>query len=415
MRLRTKSNVMTRVAAMTCLTVALVAAAPQLGATGSDTAPGRVAVDQSYPVPGSGTYTVRGHGYGHGRGMSQYGANGAALDGLKHERILRFYYPGTTLETARRKIKVLITGDTTSDLVVAARKGLVLRDVGGGSSYKLPRDVGASRWRVTVNGDNRNVVAYFANGAWRSWKPGGSAALDGVGEFRAGGPITLVTPGGEVPYRGSLRAVPPSSGSSDRATVNVIALDDYVMGVVPAEMPASWEPEAVQSQAVAARTYGAFHRSRAGDRYYDICDTTSCQVYRGVDGEHPLGNAAVRATSKEILTYKGSPAFTEFSASSGGWTADGDFDYLSARRDPYDDWSGNYVHDWSVKLSAGTIAKAYPSIGTLRRIEVSSRDGNGQWQGRVLAMSLVGSKGTVKLTGDDFRWKFGLRSTWFSF
>ena len=35
--------------------------------------------------------------------------------------------------------------------------------------------------------------------------------------------------------------------------------------------------------------------------------------------------------------------------------------------------------------------------------------------GRVLTMSWVGTKSTVQLSGDDFRWKFGLRSTWFSF
>ena len=405
-----------RAAAMTCLTVGLLAGTPQLMASGSDQAPpSRVAVDQSYPVPSSGTYTVRGHGYGHGRGMSQYGANGAAKKGLDHEEILDFYYPGTSLGTVRHKIRVLISADTTSDLVVAARKGLALRDLGAGKTYALPRDLGASRWRVSVDGQNRDVVAYFANGAWRSWKPGGKAALEGSGEFRAGGPITLVTPSGEAPYRGNLRAVPPSSGSHDRNTVNVVSMDDYVKGVVPAEMPASWEPEAVQSQAVAARTYAAYHRADNRSRYYQICDTTSCQVYRGVDGEHELGNAAVRATARQILTYKGDPAFTEFSASSGGWTAEGSFDYLKAKQDPYDDWSGNGVHDWSVKLSASTIAKAYPAIGTLKSIRVTSRDGNGQWQGRVLAMSLVGSKSTVRISGDDFRWKFGLRSTYFTF
>jgi stage II sporulation protein D len=393
-----------------------LAAAPQLGASGSDdSAPSRVAVSQTYPVPDSGTYTVRGHGYGHGRGMSQYGANGAAQKGLTHEQILRFYYPGTSLDTARRKIRVLISADTTSDLVVNARKGLALRDLGARTTYPLPRDIGATRWRVSVDGQNRNVVAYFANGSWRSWRPGGMDALQGEGEFRADGPLTLVTPSGELPYRGWLRAVPPSGGSSDRNTVNVVTMDDYVQGVVPAEMPASWEPEAVQSQAVAARTYGAWHRAHSGDRYYQVCDTTSCQVYKGVNGEHELGNAAVRATSRQILTYQGDPAFTEFSASSGGWTVAGDVAYLTAKKDPYDDWSGNYVHDWSVKLSASSIANAYPAIGSLRSIKVSSRDGNGEWQGRVLAMSLVGSKGTVRISGDDFRWKFGLRSTWFSF
>jgi SpoIID/LytB domain protein len=207
----------------------------------------------------------------------------------------------------------------------------------------------------------------------------------------------------------------PSSGSTDRDTVNVLPMDAYIQGVVPAEMPASWEPEAVQSQAVAARTYAAFHRARNVDRYYQVCDTTACQMYRGIAGEHELGNAAVRATARQILTYGGEPAFTEFSASSGGWTVKGDFAYLTAKQDPYDDWSGNSMHDWSVQLPAARIADAYPAIGRLRSIRVTSRDGNGEWKGRVLAMSLVGSKSTVRISGDEFRWEFGLRSNWFSF
>ncbi len=405
-----------RAAAMACLTVGVLAGTPHLlaaGATDSGRGSARVAVSQRYPVPSSGTYTVRGHGYGHGRGMSQHGANGAALEGLTHEEILDFYYPGTSLDTVRRKIRVLITGDTTADLVVAARKGLRLRDRGARTAYKLPRNVGATRWRVTVDGRNRNVVAYYADGDWRPWRPDGAEALQGEGEFRARGPITLVTPSGEHAYRGSLRAVAPSTGSTDRDTLNVVRMDGYVRGVVPSEMPASWQPEAVQSQAVAARTYAAYHRAHSSGRYYQICDTTACQVYRGVDGEHSLADAAVEATAGEILTYQGKPAFTEFSSSSGGWTAAGDVAYLSAEQDPYDDWSGNANHDWSAKLSAAAIAKAYPAIGRLRSVTVSARDGNGQWKGRVLSMSLVGTKSTVRISGDDFRWKFGLRSTWF--
>jgi SpoIID/LytB domain protein len=405
-----------RTATLTCLTIGLLAGTPQLIATGSDAPPpARVSVDQRYPVPASGTYTVKGHGYGHGRGMSQHGANGAAHKGLSHEGILKFYYPGTSFGKAPRKVRVLISGDTTSDLIVDARRGLRLRDMGAGTAYSLPRDLDASRWRVSVDSQNRNVVAYLAKGRWRTWRPGGAAALEGAGEFRAKGPITLVLPSGTRPYRGSLRAVPPSSGSSDRDTVNVLGMDTYIQGVVPAEMPASWEPEAVQAQAVAARTYASFHRARNADRYYQVCDTTACQVYAGVDGEHSLGNAAVRATARQILVHDGKPAFTEFSASSGGWTVAGDFTYLTAKQDPYDDWSGNTVHDWSVPLSASKIAGEYPSIGKLRTIVVHSRDGNGQWKGRVLSMSLVGGKGTVRISGDEFRWKFGLRSTWFSF
>ena len=64
--------------------------------------------------------------------------------------------------------------------------------------------------------------------------------------------------------------------------MNVLSMDDYVKGVVPREMPASWEPDAVRSQAVAARTYAAFDRAAHPTRSYQTCDTTSCQVYGGV-------------------------------------------------------------------------------------------------------------------------------------
>ena len=377
-----------------------------------------VATDQWYPVPGDGTYTVRGHGYGHGHGMSQYGAQGAALEGLDHRKILAFYYPGTDLGRARGRIRVLLTGDTGdtgSDLVVGARKGLRLRDRGSGTTYDLPRGQGATRWRLSVDGQNRDVVHWY-DGSWHRWRPDGREALAGEGQFTAGGrPLTLFTPSGSAAYRGALRHAVPAEGSTDRNTVNVLGLDSYVRGVVPSEMPASWEPEAVQSQAVAARTYGAWDRSQSRSHYYHVCDTTSCQVYRGVAGEHPLADAAVDATSRQVLRHDGSPAFTQFSASSGGWTSAGSAPYLVAQKDPYDDWSGNGVHDWSVSLAASAISRAYPSIGRLRKIHVTSRDGNGEWNGRVWSMTLVGSKGRQTVSGDTFRFRFGLRSTWFTF
>jgi len=347
--------------------------------------------------------------------MSQYGAQGAALQGLSHEEILRFYYPRTELGRARHKIRVLLTADTGADLVVGARKGLQLKDRATGEAYELPRRQGATRWRLTVDGVNRDVVDWY-DGSWHRWRPGGRDALVGEGQFSAGGrPLTLFLPSASAQYRGALRHALPSEGSTDRNTVNVVGLDAYVRGVVPAEIPASWEPEAVQAQAVAARTYGAWDRAQDRSHYYHICDTSSCQVYRGAAGEHPLADAAVAATRRQVLRYDGSPAFTQFSASSGGWTSEGSMPYLVAKRDPYDGWPGNPVHDWSVALSAATISRAYPSIGRLRRIDVTSRDGNGRWNGRVWSMTLVGSKDRTTVSGDTFRSRFGLRSSWFSF
>ncbi len=407
-----------RTTALIALTVALVGVTPQLGAggaegDGAERTQAKVSVDQWYPVPASGRYTVKGHGYGHGRGMSQYGARGAAEAGLTHEEILRFYYPGTELGRFDGTIRVLVSADTTPDVVVVARPGLSVRDLGAKRSHPLPTDLGATRWRVTTDAKNRNVVEYSAGGSWRRWPLDGAKRLQGYGEFRAPGPIDLVTPSGTTTYRGRLRAVAPSTGSTDRDTVNVLGIDPYVKGVVPAEMPALWAPEAVQAQAVAARTYALWHRQRNVDRHYQVCDTTACQVYRGTGAEHPASNAAVRATKRQVLTFDGDPAFTEFSASSGGFTVASDIPYQVAKRDPYDAATDNPHHTWKVRLTAAAVQRAYPSLGRLRGVRVTSRDGNGQWKGRVLTLVLDGRRNDVRLTGDDFRWAFGLRSTWF--
>jgi SpoIID/LytB domain protein len=194
----------------------------------------------------------------------------------------------------------------------------------------------------------------------------------------------------------------------------VVSMDQYIYGVVPDEMPASWQPEAIKAQAVAARTYAAWSRDQHASRYYQICDTTSCQVYGGVAGEDARSNAAVRATAREILTYAGKAAFTQFGSSSGGWTSPGSFPYLTAQADPYDDFAGNPVHDWSTTLNAATLERGYPSIGTLRRVVVVSRDGRGESNGRVTGVVLEGTRSSVSLTGDRFRSVTGLRTTWFT-
>jgi stage II sporulation protein D len=376
----------------------------------------RVPVSESYPVPKSGTFTVRGHGYGHGKGMSQFGAQGAALKGLEHRKILSFYYPGTDVGKSPKKVRVLITGDTTDDLVVEHHDQLKLRDRGGKQTYQLPDNKGATRWRLTVGAGNRDVVHYLAGGTWRSWRPGGADALVGQGEFRAGPtPITLVKPSGTTAYRGWLRAGRPSATSTARDTVNVVRMDDYLKGVVPREVYTSWHAQALQAQAVAARSYASFERGYYPKRYYQICDTTSCQVYGGYDAEVASTNAAVDATKRVILTYGGKPAFTQFSSSSGGWTSAGSQPYLPAQPDPYDDHPGNIVHDWSVKIGAARIQNRWPAIGKLQRIRVTARDGNGEWRGRVLSMQLVGGRKTVTVSGDTFRFAMGLRSTWFTF
>jgi stage II sporulation protein D len=362
-------------------------------------------VSEAYTVPGNGKVAITGHGFGHGHGMSQYGAQGAALKGLTYQQILAFYYPGTTLANGTGSMRVLISADGDNDVRVVPASGLRVREVSSGTAYTLPATAGIKTWRLRKAG--AATVLDYDNGAWHTYLPGGKA-LSGDAEFFRAGNLTLRLNGTTRAYRGALRLA-----SLD--TVNVLGLDDYVKGVVPREMPTSWQPAAVRAQAVAARTYAVFDRNAHPSRHYDTCDTTSCQVYGGVGDEDTRGNAAVDATALKLLRYAGKAAFTQFASSSGGWTSAGGQPYLVTKADGYDNFSGNPMHTWTTTLTKGAIQKAYPSLGNLKRVLVTRRSGNGDWYGRVEQMKLDGAKADVTLTGDAFRSKFGLRSNWFRF
>ena len=94
---------------------------------------------EAWGIPARATITLTGHGYGHGHGMSQYGAEGAARQGLVASQIIDFYYPGTIWGTAGGQVSVLIGADTTDDLEVLARPGLALRDLSSGEKIGAAR------------------------------------------------------------------------------------------------------------------------------------------------------------------------------------------------------------------------------------------------------------------------------------
>ena len=148
--------------------------------------------------------------------------------------------------------------------------------------------------------------------------------VDGIGwipgrrlRFESDGAVVDIR-GGR--YRGALELF-----LSDRAglnVVNVAPLEDYVRAVVPVELGPDLYPEleATKAQAVAARTYAVRHLGEWGDEGYDICATPLCQVYGGLEAEHPRSDEAVAATRGEILVASGRPIEALFTASCGGRT-----------------------------------------------------------------------------------------------
>lgn len=354
------------------------------------------------PVSVAGDITIIGNGFGHGRGMSQHGAQAAAGAGLDADQIMAFYYPDTAAGSFTGRVRVLITQDTDRNLIVRPSPGLTLRDLRDGASYLLP--VGAAkRWRLGLLGGKVRVAYFGADGVWRPYRPGGKETLLGGGEFRSTSNLhKVLIRGTDRRYRGWMRF-------TTQRTVNVVGIDGYLRGVVPSEMPTSWRTEALRAQSIAARTYAAFERAEKVNDTYQLFDDTRSQVYRGYDAEVASTNAAIVATAGKIRLSGGEPAFTQFSASNGGWSVNGGKSYLVAQADPYDK---AYRH-WTKPLDRAALEKARPAIGTLQSITVLTRDGNGEWGGRVLTLRLNGSKGTATLAGTDFRTILGLRSNWF--
>ncbi|NYD40882.1 SpoIID/LytB domain-containing protein [Nocardioides panaciterrulae] len=366
--------------------------------------------DEPVPVPDPGAITLTGDGYGHGVGMSQYGAYSAAYNGLAgYKKILRFYYRGIDKRfgEARGRMKVLVSADN-STLIVRDAPGLVVRRVDSGRTFHLDGVKRAKRWRVRAVGDDRSEVAYRSRG-WHVLR-----TIRGDVELQAHGPLSLLVAGGVRDYRGALRS---ASYDGHRVTVDVLPMEAYVRGVVTSEMYSNWPQQALRAQAVASRTYAAYERAHTARAAYDLCDTASCQAYRGVAGESSGGTKAARATAHQVLTDDGELAYAQFSASNGGWTvADDRFPYLQAREDDWEGTSTDY-YGWTKTLSDADVEAQWPAIGNLTSLTVDQRDGHDRDAsrgGRALTLTLTGDAGSVDVDAATFQRRFGLRSTLFT-
>ncbi|HHU62768.1 MAG TPA: SH3 domain-containing protein [Clostridiales bacterium] len=127
--------------------------------------------------------------------------------------------------------------------------------------------------------------------------------------------------------------------------INEVGFEEYILGVLPGEMPKNWHKEALKAQAVAARSYTLANRNRHSGAGYEICDNEHCQMYIGYIGDNNLGNAgaAVAETRGQYLTYNGKPISACYCSSNGGITesannawGSADVPYLVVKEDPHD-------------------------------------------------------------------------------
>jgi SpoIID/LytB domain protein len=342
------------------------------------------------PAKSGALFLLSGHGYGHGVGMGQWGAQGYAKQGYTYDQILDAYYPGTTLgQTATTSIRVLLASGKKK-LAISSKKPI---DVEDGDS--IDHTLAAGTTTVT---------------------PALKLAVDGAPAQALDPPLTFSPAAGRSltlghKYRG--RIVIDVLSKKLRA-INVLPLQQYLDGVVTAEMPSSWLPAALQAQAVAARSYALAGRQAGAP--YDV--SAGGQAYLGVSAETPAGRQAVDLTAGQLLLYNGSVALTLFSSSTGGWTqsaADAfgapGRPYLVSVRDPYDSISP--WHSWGpVPVTGTTLASA---LGVVGRVVDATAKHNASHRVKTLEVTSLsqGEQLTDSVGGEAVRSALGLRSSWF--
>ncbi len=211
-------------------------------------------------------------------------------------------------------------------------------------------------------------------------------------------------------YRGLVELIPGEQGVM---AINQVGLDDYVSSVIGSEMGHRFPTEALRAQAVASRTYALFHRNKRLDRPYDLGVDQMWQVYKGVDAESNLTQAASRDTSAQVVTYSGEIINAVFHSSSGGHTEDvanvwiEPLPYLRGVPD-YD--SNAPVFSWTVSLSPQQLQQAASGIGSITSVEVSQRSPFG----RAMRVRIQGSQGQREISAGEFRQRMGLKSTMFT-
>ncbi|HEU5251322.1 MAG TPA: SpoIID/LytB domain-containing protein [Thermoanaerobaculia bacterium] len=283
-------------------------------------------------------------------------------------------------EPARRSLEKLSTELQTGGTVAFSAERGVYRVLLG--SFATRDQAEALVARIRSAGGDAMVVPGAATGPARD-----AGAIDAASAEapprKLASPVEIFPPGEAAPgpsavrvdavtYRGSLSVVVNPRGTLN--VVNRLDLEEYLYGVVPAEMgPKRYdEIEALKAQAVAARTYAYAHRAQFEAEGYDLCATPKCQVYSGLPAEDPLTNGAVDATRGLVIASGGTFADALFISTCGGRTENVE-NVFTGDAAPY-----------LVSVECGELATS--SLAGARTARGSSRRGRTglEWRGYVL-------------------------------
>ena len=345
------------------------------------------------PAQAAVSWVVHGRGFGHGVGMSAYGAYGFALKGKSYRFILGHYYSGTTIGT-----------------LPGPRVVRVLLDIS-------PGDVGFTRATSACGialDPARSFQAHRAGSAIVLRSSAGKRLANCGRKLRAAGSGTIEI-AGVGSFRGALETVPTESDPGSLNVVNALALEQYVKGVMPNEVPPSWPVEELKAQSVAVRSIAI--TGDVGGNGFDLYDDTRSQVYEGLESEDGRTNAAVDATRGQAVMYGGEIAQTFYSACSGGHTESVEnvfgtaIPYLVGVPDPYDFHCP--LHKWTLRFSGPEISSRLGAYldGRLKKVIVTKRGVSP----RIVTARLVGTGGVSTVSGEQLEVALGGYDTWMTF
>jgi SpoIID/LytB domain len=356
--------------------------------------------------------------------MSQYGARGRALAGQDAATILAHYYQGTTLSAIdpATRIRVLVlTRWVATDAHPLEIFGRVTPWTIDGLDATFPPDARLRLSRMTAGpvGSWRLVVDATDGSILYDGPPPPDIVIRATtddGRLQVSSKATRFNL-----YRGLLHVIAGPT-TARVSVVNDIALEQYLGGVVPVEMPPTWPAAALQAQAVAARSFAA-GRSRPLTSFYDVPDDSTSQMYRGVLAERSTTNAAIATTTGQVLMSGATIANALFHSTGGGATESNEnvyttttgrkvarpVSYLRGSSDrapdgaaydasaPYASWSTRtYARS---QLSAWFASDSRTNVGDLIALDLHDRGVSG----RLVSVTLIGSAGTKRVSGEVFR------------
>lgn len=205
--------------------------------------------------------------------------------------------------------------------------------------------------------------------------------------------------------------------------INTVAIEDYLKSVVPSEMETSADIEALKAQAIVARTYAIATCGKHKKSGYDLCNTTCCQVYKGVREENGKTNKAVTATKGLVIFHSGKPINAYYCASCGGYTESAEEAWPGAQPVAYakvikcPHCLKDSKMSWSYKIKVSEFISKMRAAGfTINDIN-SAELYDKTRSGRFNTVEMRGSFGTLYYSAEIFRKIFGnnnIRSSFFN-